>query len=200
MKFFHFVVLLSALSLGGCASNLMQLEPEQALSSPQSQASQLIFMRPSYLGAAIKASLYDVSSDPVIFVGILSSGKKIAYQSPPGKRTFMVVSEAAAFMEADLLEGKSYYAIVTPRMGAWKARFSLWPISNNRKTPYRIQSDEFTSWQKGTQFVSNTEASRAWFEQNKDSIKMKQLKHWTVWQQKSTQDLTERTLMQGDGI
>lgn len=200
MKTCRFIVLFAVLLISGCASNLMQLEPKQEMSAPQTQVSQLIFMRPSYLGAAIKASIYDVSNDPIIFVGFLSSGKKIAYQSPPGKRTFMVVSEAADFLEADLLPEKSYFAIVTPRMGAWKARFSLWPVSNNRKTPYHIQSDKFEEWQNNTKFVSNTEASRAWFEQNKASIKAKQLQYWTVWQQKSAEDLSERTLWQGDGI
>lgn len=200
MKIFRLVVLFSMLSMAGCASNLMQLEPNQERLVPQSQVSQLIFMRPSYLGAAIKASLYDVSTEPAIFIGILSSGKKVAYQSPQGKRTFMVVSEAADFMEAELLPEKSYFAVVTPRMGAWKARFSLWPVSNNRKTHYRIQSDEFEEWQKNTKFVSNTDESRAWFEQNKASIKSKQLQYWTVWQQKSAKSLSERTLIQGDGI
>ncbi len=40
----------------------------------------------------------------------------------------MVVSEAADFAKADVEAGKTYYVLVTPRMGWWKARFSLRPL------------------------------------------------------------------------
>ena len=112
----------------------------------------------------------------------------------------MVVSEAADFMEADFLPGRTYYSIVTPRMGAWKARFSLWPIRNDGSSEYNTESAEFTKWLNSTKLVHNSEESEAWYTNNKGSVKSKQLDYWPVWQQKTPEDLAKRTLNPQDGM
>lgn len=86
----------------------------------------VMFLRPSALGLLIHASVHDGDK----LIGMVPYNCKLAYQADPGKHTFMVVSEAADFMTADLEAGKTYYAQVVPRMGAWRARFSLWPVEN----------------------------------------------------------------------
>ena len=152
------------------------------------------------MGSAINASLYDVTGGELKFVGIIANGTKIAYDTKPGKHTFMVVSEAADFMEADIRPGKTYYSIVTPRMGAWKARFSLWPIKNDASSKYNLESSDFDSWLSGTKLVENSEKSQQWFEGNKNSVQSKQQEYWPVWQQKSDSDKAKRTLAPEDGI
>ena len=107
------------ISLAGCATSpKMAVAPNQTVTKPSAQESQIIFMRSSFVGSAIDASLFDVTNGNMEFIGIISNATKIAHVTKPGKHTFMVVSEAADFMEADVLPGKNYYSIVTPRMGA----------------------------------------------------------------------------------
>jgi hypothetical protein len=173
---------------------------DQTTQVPATDKAQVVFMRPSAFGGAIQASLFDVSSDETKFIGIVSTGTQISHMVGPGEHVFMVVSEAADFLEANLVGGKTYYAVVTARMGAWKARFSMSPVRNNAAGDYQYQSDRFQNWLKKMRFVENTPESIAWFDANKANIKDKQIRYWEVWQQKTEVDLAERTLNQGDGV
>ena len=129
---------------------------EQAPAAKPDQAL-VVFMRSTFLGSAIGASVFDVSGKDTRFVGLVNNGTKIGYYVPPGEHTFMVVSEAADFMQANLAAGKTYYALVTPRMGLWKARFSLKPVRGSE-----LGGTEFAGWDSGTQFVVNSSESQAW--------------------------------------
>ena len=155
MTILRIFTILSLLVFAGCATNPMQVSSYQILQKPQSSEAQVVFLRSSFMGSAINASLYDVTGGELKFVGIIANGTKIAYDTKPGKHTFMVVSEAADFMEADIRPGKTYYSIVTPRMGAWKARFSLWPIKNDASSKYNLESPDFDSWLSGTKLVEH---------------------------------------------
>ena len=59
--------------------------------------------------------------------------------------------------------GKIYFAMVTPRMGAWKARFSMHPVRNGGPGEFQYSSDRFQSWLAEAKFVDNTSESEAWF-------------------------------------
>jgi len=200
MKYIRILSILSTLIFAGCASNPMQVSSSQSVQKAMPDESQIVFMRSTFVGSAINASLYDVTDEETKFLGIISNGTKVAYTTTSGKHTFMVVSEAADFMEADFLPGRTYYSIVTPRMGAWKARFSLWPIRNDGSSEYNTESAEFTKWLNSTKLVHNSEESEAWYTNNKDSVKSKQLDYWPVWQQKTPEDLAKRTLNPQDGM
>lgn len=200
MKYIRILSILSTLIFAGCASNPMQVSSSQSVQKAMPDESQIVFMRSTFVGSAINASLYDVTDEETKFLGIISNGTKVAYTTTPGNHTFMVVSEAADFMEADFLPGRTYYSIVTPRMGAWKARFSLWPIRNDGSSEYNTESAEFTKWLNSTKLVHNSEESEAWYTNNKDSVKSKQLDYWPVWQQKTPEDLAKRTLNPQDGM
>lgn len=194
--------LLAAVALvvvSGCASNPMVAIQTQELPPPAADEAQVVFMRSSLLGSAINASLYRVDRGQIEFIGIMANGTKIVHRVPPGKHVFMVVSEAADFMEAELAAGKTYYSLVTPRMGAWKARFSLWPIKADPGAQYSTASSDFAGWFKNTRLVENTPQSRAWYDANKNSVSMKYADYWTVWQGKSAADLAKRTLVPEDG-
>jgi hypothetical protein len=195
-----FFWLLAAFALSGCASGKMIDRANQLTEIPPADKAQVIFMRPSSFGGAVQATVFDVSSDETGFIGIISSGTQLSYMVDPGKHIFMVVSEAADFLEANLVEGKTYYAVVTARMGAWKARFSMYPVRNGGEGDRQYQSEKFQGWMKKVRFVENTPGSIAWFEANKADIKAKQIRYWDVWQQKSEVDLLERTLNPEDGV
>ena len=199
MNFLRILLIASTLALAGCASTPMKEASTQTIPQARADESQVVFMRSSFLGSAISASLYDVSKGEPKFIGIIDNGTKIAYPSEPGKRVFMVVSEAADFMEANLQPGKTYYSLVTPRMGMWKARFSLWPIRNDGTTEYNTGTEAFKGWLTGTKLVENSPETLAWNTANIDSVKSKYAEYWAVWKDKSAEDLAARTLNAGDG-
>ena len=178
----------------------MALSSQQTIQPPATQEAQVVFMRSSFVGSAIGASLYEVTDDTITFIGVIKNGTKVSYTTTPGHHVFMVVSEAADFMEANLLAGKNYYSITTPRMGAWKARFSLWPIKNDPDTKFSLQKSSFEGWVSGTKRVENSEKSLSWYQKNKDSVQKKYEKYWPVWLEKSEADLAKRTLSPEDGI
>ena len=153
----------------------------------------IVFMRSSLVGGAIKASIYEVIDDETVFIGIMKNKTKINYKTSAGKHTFMVVSEAADFMEADVVAGKTYYAMVTPRTGAWKARFSIIPVRNGGSTDFSIDSKKFGKWKKKTKLAAPDDKARAWYEDHKASVEKKRVKYWAKWQQKSADDISERT-------
>ena len=157
-------------------------------------------MRSSFVGSAIGASLYDVTDEDIKYIGVINNGTKVAYTTEPGKYVFMVVSEAADFLRADLAPGKNYFSMVTPRMGAWKARFSLWPIKKDPSAEFNLGMPEFDRWVEKTKLVKNSEKSKAWYEKNKESVKAKYEKYWLVWETKSERNLFKRTLSREDGM
>ena len=195
-----FSALAIGLLLAGCASNPMAPVADQAVQAPSPDMAQVVFMRDAYTGKAIVSSLYDVTDGQTRFIGVMANGTKIAHPTTPGKHTFMVVSEAADFMEADLVAGKTYYALVTPRMGLWKARFSLWPISNEPDAAHSLKSNNFKDWVEDTDLVTNSPKSLAWYQRVKASVEKKRAEYWPVWQEKSAEAIAERTLKPTDGL
>lgn len=199
MKTFQVLLFLVAASL---FSTLYAETPESPDSSEGTSSSEatVVFMRSSFVGAAIKTSIYEVTDDETKFIGILKNKNKINYETTAGKHTFMVVSEAADFMEADVLAGKTYYSIITPRAGAWKARFSMHPIRNNGTTKFNTGTKDFEKWKKKTKLTTMTDKSEAWYEKHKESVESKREKYWPKWTQKTAEELAQRTLNPDDGI
>jgi len=195
------LLLLAAMLLAtGCASSRMIDSAQQELIAPSADKAQVVFLRSSFVGSAIQSVIYDATDGGAEFIGILSNGKKLAHTVEPGKHVFMVVSEAADFMVAEVVGGKTYYAMVTPRMGAWKARFSMYPVRNGGPGEFQYGSDRFQSWLTGTALSENTPDSHAWARENHSSVLQKQADYSVVWQQKSPSDLAERTLNPDDGV
>jgi hypothetical protein len=165
-----------------------------------SEVATIVFMRSSFVGSMIKSSIYEVTPDGTIFIGILKNKKRIEYQTSPGKHTFMVVSEAADFMEAEVVANKTYHSIIVARSGAWKARFSMIPIRNDGTTKFNTDSPDFAKWLKKTKVATMTDKDKAWYEKHKDSVEAKRAKYWEVFKKKSPEALAERTLNANDGV
>jgi hypothetical protein len=184
------VAVLAGLGLSACASTAMMDAPEPAfVSAPPADQATVVFLRPSNFGFAIQSVVYDVTNDsgtPAL-VGIVSASKKIGLTTPPGQRRFMVVSEAADFMDAELVAGKTYYALVTPRMGLWRARFSLRPMNWN--------DPELAGYLGTTNWVQNTSASSDWSRDNMDSVQAKKAEYLVEWLAKPDKPI----LRAGDG-
>lgn len=148
------------------------------------------FMRPSGLGFAVQSTVFDVTDGKTAFIAIVSAKTKFALEMEPGEYHFMVVGESADFMRATLEPGKHYYALVTPRMGVWKARFSLKPV-----TAAELNTEQFTEWFDECRWVENTEQAYQWAVDNRPSILSKQAEYWEKWQSKPVRP----ALLPGDG-
>jgi hypothetical protein len=157
--------------------------------------SKVVFLRATNFGGAIAASVFDVTDagEPK-FIGIINRGNKLAYPVKPGLYTFMVVSEAADFMQATVAGGRTYYALVTPRMGVWKARFSFKPVRGDE-----LDGNQFAAWDRGTRLVANTPKTLAWAKDNAADIADKRDRYLPEWSSKPASDRAAQTLNADDG-
>ncbi|MGN6655754.1 MAG: hypothetical protein ACTHJ9_10490 [Rhodanobacter sp.] len=133
------------------------------------------------------------------FIGIVSSKDKIGYQAEPGDHLFMVIAENADFMIAHLDAGKTYYALIKPRVGVWKARFSLIPIHNDAGAQYSTRSEDFSKWMSATSWVSVTPQAEQWYTEHAADIRAKKLDYMKKWDKASVQQKEELTLKADDG-
>ncbi len=195
------LVCLVVLPLTGCVTTTEYMTRSPISSpTPESGKALVVFMRPSRYGGAIQASVYEATTPENKFIGIVSSKTKIAYQADPGKHLFMVIAENADFVNATLDAGKTYYILVSPRMGMWKARFSLLPIHDDPAAAYSLRSDDFREWQADTRFVEKSPAAEAWFRANAASVAEKRNGYWKRWETSSPEQQAELTVLSSDGI
>lgn len=185
-----FLIAVLAVGLGACAGSAQMTKTDQAPVIKQDEA-MVVFMRTSALGGLVSASVFDVSGPENKFVGLVNTGTKVAYPVKPGQYTFMVVSESADFMQATVLPGKTYYALVTPRVGVWKARFSFRPV--------RQADTDFASWNSSTHFVVNSAETESWAQQNAADINSKRSQYWPEWNSKPEHQRASQTLNAEDG-
>ena len=161
---------------------------------PTADSAIVVFMRPATFGGAIQSVVYEATTPNHAMVGIVSSGTKVAYRTPPGEHMFMVVSESADFLRATLDAGKTYYVLVTPRMGVWRARFSLKPV---RAADF--DTSRFKSWDRSTKLYENTDASQAWAVNNAPSVQKRRDEAQPRWHNKPDDDKADATLLASDG-
>ncbi len=166
----------------------------QPIPAPEQGKALVIFMDIRFKGAWQRTSIFDITSGKNEIIGILSPARKLAYSVSPGKRLFMVISESADFMMADLEAGKTYYSRVSIRLGAWKARFSLVPIRKDE-----LDSKQFLKWNNKTVLDDNHDYAVTWAAQHAPSIEDKRAKYIKKWNKKSAAEKAERTLQKDDG-
>lgn len=191
--------LLGAL-LSGCVATSPLMTKATVAPQPSADNALVILMRPSRLGGGIQASVYDEKNGKDEFIGITSAKMKVAYAATPGQHLFMVIGENADFMNADLQAGKTYYVLVSPRMGVWKARFSLLPIHADANAKYSLKSADFAQWQQETNFVETSPAAIAWYQAHAADIATKRAKYMQKWDTASAEQKAELTLHADDGI
>lgn len=163
-------------TLFGCATPNMKLsQSATAIEQAPAEKALVTFIRPSRLGFAISASVYDGDN----FIGFVPYQTRLDFLTDPGEHTFMVVSEAADFLRADLLAGKQYFIKVVPRMGAWRARFSILPV-----TKADLDTPEVQKWISEAQPVANIDAAYSWAEENQPSVVHKKEVYFEKWMQK----------------
>jgi len=160
----------------------------------------VVFFRASGYGGAIASSVYDAPDTGTTFLGIVRYKDKVAAQVEPGQHRFMVIAENADFIDADLVAGKTYYVLISPRIGVWKARFSLFPIHDASDDEYNVQSPQFKSWMDKTHFVEIGPEATAWYESNKASVESKKADYLQKWNRMLPKDRAELVLRPQDGV
>ena len=153
----------------------------------------VVFMRSSLLANGSTAALFDVSDPETRFIGIIDNDTKVAHSVKPGTYTFMVVAETADFMQATFAAGHTYYAMVTPRLGVFNARFSFRPLRQDE-----LDGPEFERWDSGTRLVTNTAESRN-RAQNAGDVSSKRAQYWPEWSAKPEAQRASQTLRTVDG-
>lgn len=189
------LIAFAVMFLTGCAGSVKNMEvlaPSQVVTVPEKDKAMVIFMRPSSMGYAIQSSVFEMQNLTPKLVGIVAAKKKVVYQVDAGEHLFMVVGESADFMSATLEANKTYYALVTPRMGMWKARFSLKPI-----TKEQFGTAEFNEWFNDCEWVGKIQASENWMSENINDISAKYTAYYQDWMSKDVSDRPK--LMAQDG-
>lgn len=187
------LIIALAVALGACGGAAQMIPAGQAPALRPGEAL-IVFMRPSNYGGLVASSVFDVTTAESKFVGIVYPGNKFAHAVPAGEHTFMVVGESADFMRATVVAGRTYHALVTPRIGVWKARFSFRPVRQAE-----LDGAEFSEWDSATQFVNNSPASHNWAMQNAADVNSKRAQYWPEWMSKPPHQQLSQTLNAEDG-
>ena len=193
-------VLLLCLSFSAVAKEPLAVHVADQQAKPEPGKALVLFMRPSSVGFAVASSVYDAPDEDTRFIGVVRSKQKMAYQAEPGVHRFMVIAENADFLDATLEAGKTYYVLIQPRMGVWKARFSLFPLHNHADPGDTLQSPDFPKWNAKTELVATSPAGLAWYEENKTSVAEKKADYLAKWNRMLASDRAELVLHPHDGV
>ena len=152
--------------------------------------SRVVFMRVSKQSSGVDASLFDVTEPgPPKFIGVVNNASKVSYPLKPGLYTFMVVGETAEFMQATVLGGKTYYALVIPSAGA--KRFVIEPVRKNE-----IGGKEFQGWDRSTRPMPAGAQPQGY---NASEAAEKRVRYWQDWSKKTEAQRAELTINAEDG-
>jgi hypothetical protein len=190
---YWFIAALTA-GLAACGGGAQMMIPAGEAPAIRAGEAMVVFMRPSNFGGLVASSIFDVSTPETRFVGIVYPGNKLAHPVPAGEHTFMVIGESADFLRATVASGRTYHALVTPRIGVWKARFSFRPVRE-----HELAGGEFAGWDAATSFVTNSPAALNWAAQNAADVSSKRAQYWPEWQSKPEVQRASQTLLAEDG-
>ncbi|MGH8080779.1 MAG: hypothetical protein ACREP7_09395 [Lysobacter sp.] len=167
---------------------------------PEAGKALVVFLRSSFVGSAISSSVYEAPDSETRFLGVVQNKNKLAVQVAPGEHRFMVIAENADFLDAKVEAGKTYYVLISPRPGAWKARFSLLPIHNRADAKHNVQSADFSKWMTAGKYVSMNADAQAWYEKNQASVAEKKTDYLVKWNKMLPEDRQELVLHAEDGV
>jgi hypothetical protein len=190
------IALLTALA--GCASNVMREVGSQEISPPAPDKVKVVFMRTSFVGGAIGAEVFEVVDGKLNFVGALPMGKKVVYETTPGKKVFMAYGTAADFMLGDLAGGRIYYSIVRPNWGT--GGMIPTPVRADGTSEFHTKTPEFAGWVSGTAMTAPGPEAEDWFDKERPRYQEIYGRYWETFQRKSPAEKAERTLNPGDGL
>lgn len=190
------VLLLSMFVLSGCSGAIknMKLAPVGAvIEKPSEGKAQVVFLRPQSAAYAIQSSVFEIKDEKPEIAGVIPAKAKFVYEVDAGEHLFMVLGESGDFMSANLEAGKTYYALVRPRMGLWKARFSFDPVHKDEQ-----MDGDLEDWLSDCRLVEASEATDRWAQENAEDIEEEYMEYYQNWMEKYAEDRPR--LFPEDGI
>jgi|GEM_PF-1688676 len=200
-----FCLLLGLLLAGHGAAQDRMVKVEKPVLTPQPDKALVIFVRPSMLGGAYDAIIFDTvestKDGEEKIVGFLGPHDKIAYQADPGKHWFFNTSVGgqASHLLANLEAGKTYYVRIKGHIGFLAGRFSLRPVSREAGAEYFFDPQEAESWKTADNYYEATPAVEAWMKENRDSIIEKKRESLARWQGLDAEQKNSLTLKASEG-
>ena len=192
-------MLVLAVSLVACGgSSVMRPSASQQITPPSKGKAKIVFMRDSFVASAITSEILEVVNGDLRLIGALPNGNKIAFETTPGKKTFMAYGTAADFMTADVKAGKVYYVIVRPNWGT--GGFAPTPVRSDSTTDYNTASPDFKNWRDGTTLIEQKPEASNWFAGKKAEYQEIYKKYWARYQTKTNNELAQRHLNPQDGV
>lgn len=101
----------------------------QEIKKPSAGKSLVYLIRSNGIGAALNFRVYDKEN----FIGKISSGTYIVYETNPGEHIFWAASENRDFVKANLNADQVYVIDVEGKMGMVLAAVNLNPLDPNNK-------------------------------------------------------------------
>jgi hypothetical protein len=176
------VVVLVVAFIAGCGKTVM-VKSSSNLIKPSNKSATIVFMRSSFVSGAIGAEVIEIDGDKMRFVGKLPNGTKIAHETSPGEKVYMIYGTAADFMIANVEAGKTYYVIARPNWGT--GGFAPTPIRKTAPSKYNMQTVEFKEWKDDTElYVKNADAD-PWFTEKQPKFKEIYDNYWSRFQTKN---------------
>lgn len=195
------LVLFVLASVGSAAERsekmIESIEPSPA---PAAGMAQVVFVRHDPLGRGVQATLYEVHDIEPRFLGILSNGTRIAIDFTPGFHRLMVLGGRAEFFDAELIEGRTYYVLVQPIRGTFKARFLPRPVRNHDTAELHAHTPWFRKKLACTVRVEGTPDAEAWFAAKQDEIRDTTAEHLAKWKRKKASKRDANALRAEDGL
>ena len=135
---------------GGKIDGARRPAPGQAL---------VYFVRPQFLGAAIKTKLFADGE----LLSILGAGTWTVWEGPPGKHEFATESENAGLLEAELAADRIYFVQVAIHMGAMKARTNFEVVCKGSEAEEEVgkkyhEAEQALLTDEGRQWVAKNRA------------------------------------------
>jgi hypothetical protein len=194
-------LLLATAFFAGCATGRHSVADTATRYDIKPDKALVVFMRVSNVGGGISAPIFDSTGAGNELIAVLGPKEKVAYYCAPGERHFMVLGENADFMDARLEAGKVYYAIATPRMGVWKARFSLHPFKADAvEKEFAINSPQLRQWHSECHFVRPKPSAENYGVKSAGDIITRRGEYEPKWAAMLEKDKQWRRLVPADGL
>jgi len=113
--------------IASCTGSSAYMKTSETLIHPPDDKTLVRFMRPS--GYCYYTNFNMLDGEKVIGNSVAKS--QFDYLTDPGKHLFIAITENKAFLEADLLAGKTYYVITRVYTGGWRGRVALVPVTRD---------------------------------------------------------------------
>lgn len=192
--------LITMVIFSGCFSikDYMTTVPDNKIKIIKDEKATIVFMRSSFVGSAITATLFEVNDGNLTFIGFLPNATKIAHRTKPGKKVYMAYGYAADFMIANVEAGKTYYSIVRPNWGT--GGFAPTPVRRDGTTDYNTSIPEFQDWLYDTKLLEAKSNINTWMAENGQRYHEIYVDYWNRFEKKTPDQKAQRTLTPEDGI